>query len=65
MNNKYPRIGTLQPRRHNTSAKCRCGAVGSYKVAVQTSWFRGDDKIVWSCDDHCTDVKYLMGVDDE
>ena len=59
--NKYPRIGNVLPKKKNTSAKCRCGAVAKHKTTVQVDIFRGDDEVFWACDEHKNDCAFLLG----
>ena len=49
---KYPRVGGVSAKSKNTSAKCKCGAVAKYKTTVEVNIFRGDDEVVWSCNEH-------------
>ncbi len=56
---KYPRIGVSTPRKKNTQAKCRCGEVGQYKVEIQWDYFRGNDDVIWACNDHRKSLEYL------
>ena len=51
-NRNYPYISNIENRKKNTSALCVCGEVGTAKVTIQTSWFRGEDEVLWSCDRH-------------
>ena len=55
----YPFISGTELRKKNTCAKCKCGEIGRYKVTIQCSWFRGEDEVVWSCEDHKKDVDFL------
>lgn len=57
---KYPRVGSVSAKSKNTSAKCKCGAVAKHKTTVEFSVFRGDDEVVWSCDEHKKDYPFLI-----
>ncbi|EMT5708361.1 hypothetical protein WMR32_000750 [Klebsiella oxytoca] len=57
----YPRVGSVAAKSKNTSAKCKCGAVAKYKTTVEVNVFRGDDEVVWSCNEHKKDSLFLVG----
>lgn len=57
---KYPRVGSVAARSKNTSAKCKCGAVAKFKTTVEVNVFRGDDEVVWSCNEHKKDCSFLV-----
>ena len=59
MSKQYPFIGRTEKRDKNTCAKCKCGEIGKYKVHIECSIFRGEDDVVWACDKHKKDAKYL------
>ncbi len=59
MSKSYPRIGKVETRNKNTSAKCKCGEIGKVKVHIECSIFRGEDDVVWACQDHFKDVNFL------
>lgn len=49
----YPRIGKIEKRPKNTCAKCSiCENIGTKKVHIQISFFRGEDEVTWACDQH-------------
>ena len=56
----YPKIGLVERRPKNTSARCRCGTIGKYQIHIQVNWFRGDDEVVWACEGHKKDVEFLI-----
>lgn len=58
--NKYPRLGEIWPRRKNITARCRCGEIAKYQVSIEYNMFRGDDGVIWSCDTHKRDKRYLL-----
>lgn len=58
---KYPRVGSVAAKIKNTSAKCKCGAVAKFKTTVEVNVFRGDDEVVWSCNEHKKDCLFLVG----
>ncbi len=60
MAKKYPHIESIRPRKKNTQAKCRCGALGQYRPEIQVSYMRGDDVVVWACDTHKKDADFLL-----
>lgn len=53
---RYPRLAWCRPYKGNPKcwkdAKCPCGNPGIYKVEIQTSPFRGDDKHESRCEVH-------------
>lgn len=57
---KYPRVGSVAAKSKNTSAKCKCGAVAKFKTTVEVNVFRGDDEVVWSCNEHKKDCSFLV-----
>jgi len=57
--NKYPKICNIIKRTKNTTAKCKCGELGQYKVDIQYSHMRGDDVTSWSCKEHKNNVDFL------
>lgn len=57
---KYPRIGRVEKREKNTRATCKCGALGICKVHIQISYMRGDDEVLWACNDHKRDAAFLL-----
>ena len=59
MSKNYPLISDIRIRKKNTCAKCKCGEIGRFKVTIQTSFMRGEDDVVWSCEEHKRDVNYL------
>lgn len=59
MSKSYPRKSGKKQHKKNISAKCKCGEIGRWKVTIETSWFRGEDEVVWACDEHKDDVDYL------
>jgi hypothetical protein len=59
MSKNYPRKSGKKQHKKNTCAKCKCGELGRWKVTIETSWFRGEDEVVWACDNHKDDVEYL------
>lgn len=63
MAKKYPLIGSVRPRKKNTSAKCGCGNTGQYMTDIQVNYMRGDDVVVWSCDEHKRDIDFLLESD--
>ena len=65
MAKSYPYKSGKKQQPKNTSAKCKCGEIGRWKVTIQTSWFRGEDEVVWACDEHKDDVEYLYFTTDE
>lgn len=60
---KYPRVGSVLAKRKNTSAKCKCGAVAKYKSTIEVNIFRGDDEVIWSCNEHKKDCSFLIGIE--
>jgi len=64
-NKKYPKIGIVYRRYHNTSAKCRCGEIGKYKAEIEWDYMRGNDETVWACEDHKNDVAFLTTLNGE
>ena len=60
---KYPRVGSVSAKSKNTSAKCKYGAVAKYKTTVEVNIFRGDDEVVWSCNEHKKDCEFLIGTE--
>lgn len=65
MAKQYPNISEIEPRPKNTNAKCKCGAIGKFRVTVQVSWFRGEDEVLWACDDHKRNIPILFGLESE
>ncbi|USB65895.1 hypothetical protein [Klebsiella pneumoniae] len=59
---KYPRVCSVSARSKNLSAKCKCGAIAKFKTTVEVNVFRGDDEVVWSCNEHKKDCAFLVGV---
>lgn len=59
MAREYPRMGRIQKLDRPTKAKCKCGSHAKFKVHVQFNIFRGDDDVLWSCEDHKKDVDFL------
>ena len=57
---KYPRVGSVAAKSKNTSAKCKCGAVAKFKTTVEVNVFRGDDEVIWSCNEHKKTVHFLV-----
>ncbi|MFM3113655.1 hypothetical protein AB8T59_27785, partial [Klebsiella pneumoniae] len=57
---KYPRVGSVAAKSKNTSAKCKCGAVAKFKTTVEVNVFRGDDEVVWSCNEHKKECSFLV-----
>ena len=57
---KYPRIGQIELRKKNVSAKCFCGSIGVAKVHMQYNIFRGEDEVMWACSEHKKDTNYLV-----
>ena len=57
---KYPRVSSVAAKSKNTSAKCKCGAVAKFKTTVEVNVFRGDDEVVWSCNEHKKDCSFLV-----
>ncbi len=57
---KYPRVGSVAAKSKNTSAKCKCGAVAKFKTTVEVNVFRGDDEVIWSCNEHKKDCSFLV-----
>lgn len=55
---KYPRVGSVAAKSKNTSAKCKCGAVAKFKTTVEVNVFRGDDEVIWSCNEHKKTVHF-------
>lgn len=58
-NRTYPhRYGKskIKPRRGEAikSKCCVCGAPAAWVHDIQTSWFRGDDELRTTCDEHKT-----------
>ena len=49
---RYPRIGDVEKRPRNTSARCPCGVMGKFRVTIQVDIFRGDDDVGWRCLKH-------------
>ncbi len=60
MAKQYPVIGSVRPRNKNTSAKCKCGEVAKFRPEIQVNYFRGDDEVVWACNEHKRDVEFLL-----
>lgn len=60
MAKKYPLLDSVRPKRRNTSAKCKCGELAKYRPEIQVNYFRGDDVVVWACEDHKRDVEFLL-----
>ena len=60
MAKKYPLIDSVRPRKKNTHAKCKCGDIGKYRPEIQVSCMRGDDVVVWACEEHKRDVEFLF-----
>lgn len=58
---KYPKLGSVRPRPRNCSAKCSCGNVGKFKTEIQWDWMRGNDDVVWACEEHKKDIVFLTG----
>ena len=56
---KYPLISGAKNHKKNTSACCKCGALGRYKVTIECSYMRGEDDVVWACEEHKKDVEFL------
>jgi hypothetical protein len=56
---KYPRIQVLAMHPRNTSALCPCGALGKFKSCIEWNYMRGDDSVVWSCEQHKDDIAFL------
>lgn len=57
---KYPRIERINPRRKNSCAKCPCGEIGKYRPEIEISYMRGDDIVVWACEEHKKDTQFLL-----
>lgn len=56
--NLYPRIGESRKGKHG--GKCSaCGKRGEFRVDIEVSYMRGDDEVVWACDEHRKDVGAL------
>lgn len=51
---KYPRIGnTVNLPKPTKARKCAaCASDATHKVTVQVNWFRGDDEVLFACDQH-------------
>lgn len=47
-------------RKPNLHKCCVCGAVGAKRVDIKTSWFRGDDVVVYACDEHRKDEAAML-----
>lgn len=58
---KYPKLGTAMKRSKNTTAKCKCGEVGKFLVDIQYDYMRGNDDVVWACEEHKRDLEFLTG----
>ena len=58
---KYPKLGDVERRPKNTSAKCGCGKVGTCRVEIRWDWMRGNDDVFWSCDEHKRDLAFHTG----
>lgn len=58
---KYPRIGGISAKTKNTSARCKCGATAKHKTTIEMNVFRGDDEVLWSCNEHKKDCAFLIG----
>ena len=56
----YPRIGRIDSRKKNTCAKCRCGDLGTAKVHIQLSFMRGEDEVIWACNEHKLNPEFLL-----
>lgn len=65
MSKNYPVIGRIDSHKKNTSAKCKCGELGTAKVHIEVSWFRGEDEVIWACNEHKLHPNYLLGIDTE
>lgn len=57
---KYPRIISTNARKKNTAAKCKCGELGKFRPEIQVSYMRGDDIVVWACDEHKMNHEFLL-----
>ncbi|AXH86782.1 hypothetical protein DVH14_18090 [Escherichia coli] len=38
----------------------KCGAVAKFKTTVEVNVFRGDDEVIWSCNEHKKDCSFLV-----
>ena len=56
----YPRLGRTDRHDKNTSARCRCGELGTAKVHVEYTCMRWEDEVVWACDAHKNYLDYLV-----
>jgi hypothetical protein len=48
----YPRVGGCKAQPKNTIAVCWCGELANSKTTIECSYMRGDDDVVWTCDEH-------------
>ena len=54
----YPVIGRVENKPKSRGVFCKaCGEPATCKVHIEVSWFRGEDEVYWSCDNHKNDVK--------
>lgn len=60
MSKKYPAISMVSKRSKNTQSKCVCGEIAKFKTEIQFSYFRGDDDVIWSCEEHKIDLDTLI-----
>ena len=60
MAKQYPLVKSVIKASKNTSAKCKCGNVAKFKAEICYNYFRGDDDLIWSCDDHKRSLIFLI-----
>lgn len=54
------KISRITKRPKNICANCKCGKIAKFNTVIQVNIFRGDDEVVWSCDEHKNDCAFLM-----
>lgn len=60
--NEYPIVGIVLKKNRNTQRKCVCGELAKFATHIQFSYFRGDDDVIWSCEEHKRNVVALTGI---
>jgi len=56
----YPKVGHSWKPKKKVHKKCKCGDTATRKIDIQVNCMRGDDEVIWSCDKHKDDVKFLL-----
>ncbi len=60
MTEKYPRVLEVEKRSKNNSAKCKCGDIAKFRSHIAFNEMRGDDDVIWACNDHKRDLVFLV-----